>query len=842
MVKKNISFRKKRGGGPIFYEATYNQNKNEVEVQYVDMGAKISDEMAQERKQLQAEKEQLQAEKEQLKTNIDTEKNEMKRSFEEQKKQLTSDLEAKMEKEKDELENERDELGQKRDEIESQQKLFQRLIDGKNKLILKLEEKLAEIVEEREKQLKLQSDEISNKKNTINENLLYKKDELEKLEIAITSKRKELESIKSNVTQLSENNQLSKKKLLEELTTLQNNTSAKKSEIVSLEEDQQKLKEVNENLEDLIQKSKKKIARINVSKNVSEKFISEYINEAITIVKSNSDPNGTTVSKKVEEFKKLSDQIKTQEAEITATKQTINQKQTEFNEKENEFKVKEEELNEKIRVLQEAQTQIKTSVTNSGDLQKIKDIVIKLVKKGDLNAYDELINLLPVDANEPLKTNESIFDFFKRISKKHDDLFFFVYEQLTLITMENMNLDIKNLKNTVFDSDSIEGLKKLSNQKICSIDNTCFISYYDKYYNIAMYFISIYNELMNSYVVKRLENIITISIQTTVDEQLEKLLKNDDDNHVKGLIYKLLDVPTDQQKLSVLSLYEKIIVSDDQMKEIIDNIMKFFFSEFQEFEKQQTKVFENKKKYESNFLKIENMLNYFVKVAKSLYLCQTLSEIGDFRIFLEKNLFSHLISYVKIRDNGRDLNSDIDFNTRYYYFTDTAQIKPGVYENSSLSLFYNGKLDYNFSYQDSSSPPTVKYDHLLNYGNFNKIFVNSSNKEVGQNMEEVIKKIDNKENVFIIGYGASGAGKTSTLIYDKISKLDGAIVYMLKQVDKLTKVTVTITELILNDSSYDIEPKTKLEDALDAMQPFVNRENFHDKYIKPYLEMQERLQ
>ena len=38
------------------------------------------------------------------------------------------------------------------------------------------------------------------------------------------------------------------------------------------------------------------------------------------------------------------------------------------------------------------------------------------------------------------------------------------------------------------------------------------------------------------------------------------------------------------------------------------------------------------------------------------------------------------------------------------------------------------------------------------------------------------------------------------------------------------------------------EQKTKLEDALDAMQPFVNRENFHDKYIKPYLEMQERLQ
>ncbi len=37
------------------------------------------------------------------------------------------------------------------------------------------------------------------------------------------------------------------------------------------------------------------------------------------------------------------------------------------------------------------------------------------------------------------------------------------------------------------------------------------------------------------------------------------------------------------------------------------------------------------------------------------------------------------------------------------------------------------------------------------------------------------------------------------------------------------------------------EQKAKLEDSLDAMQPFVNRENFHEKYIKPYLEMQEKL-
>ena len=76
MVKKNISFRKKRGGGPIFYEATYNQNKNEVEVQDVDMGAKISDERKIERQQFNKEKEQLQT------------------SFEEEKEQLLKEIQS----------------------------------------------------------------------------------------------------------------------------------------------------------------------------------------------------------------------------------------------------------------------------------------------------------------------------------------------------------------------------------------------------------------------------------------------------------------------------------------------------------------------------------------------------------------------------------------------------------------------------------------------------------------------------------------------------------------------------------------------------------------------------
>ena len=127
-----------------------------------------------------------------------------------------------------------------------------------------------------------------------------------------------------------------------------------------------------------------------------------------------------------------------------------------------ELEQQKNDININYKKLEEAKENIERNIMSKDDLAKIKDTAIKLVKKGDLNAYVELIQLLPVDANEPPKTNESIFDFFKRISKKHDDLFFFVYKQLTLITMEDMKLKIENLRNTKFDYEYIQGLKAVS--------------------------------------------------------------------------------------------------------------------------------------------------------------------------------------------------------------------------------------------------------------------------------------------------------------------------------------------------------------------------------------------
>ena len=269
---------------------------------------------------------------------------------------------------------------------------------------------------------------------------------------------------------------------------------------------------------------------------------------------------------------------------------------------------------------------------------------------------------------------------------------------------------------------------------------------------------------------------------------------------------------------------------------------------------------------------------YFAIINLSSYFTEAYYYIERLKAEKYSSLFdlysdSSVISYIKIRDGQNEEEEKYQlFNPRYIYFTDRPDKQGedkslGIKENGpspTLSLLYcnnpNNRIfippsENNIVFDNlsnlseidnneqaleslildidetdgSNKYKPIKYDHLLHYGHFNKVLYNVDNQTFGDNMKEIKDNLTDNKDVFVIGYGASGAGKTSTLIYDKTAikkgkkdKSDGAIVFTLNQLaennTKFQQLELTITELFMDDPTGDdkqITPKAfeKIKDV-----------------------------
>ena len=144
-----------------------------------------------------------------------------------------------------------------------------------------------------------------------------------------------------------------------------------------------------------------------------------------------------------------------------------------------------------------------------------------------------------------------------------------------------------------------------------------------------------------------------------------------------------------------------------------------------------------------------------------------------------------LLTYIKINNtNPNDLQTNM--NKRFKLLVTDKKNKLVVKYNPDNIPYYNkermkrGEITRseeltNMMKKNSEEPKkythdrgilTVnKYDNEYLYGNFTNVFVPSeTNTQIAQQMDVVINKLQKTEPVFIVGYGASGAGKTSSLI------------------------------------------------------------------------------
>jgi len=144
-------------------------------------------------------------------------------------------------------------------------------------------------------------------------------------------------------------------------------------------------------------------------------------------------------------------------------------------------------------------------------------------------------------------------------------------------------------------------------------------------------------------------------------------------------------------------------------------------------------------------------------------------------IVLRNTMKTNILTYLKIRND--DNNKQI-YNRRF----DIEKNKSGkskhlllrynddnmrYYENDGLVVSELGeKLSKAVSYNGTNDITITSYDHNYIFGEFTQIFhPDETNREIAEHMQIVKTQLDQGKPVFIIGYGASGAGKTSSLIY-----------------------------------------------------------------------------
>lgn len=233
--------------------------------------------------------------------------------------------------------------------------------------------------------------------------------------------------------------------------------------------------------------------------------------------------------------------------------------------------------------------------------------------------------------------------------------------------------------------------------------------------------------------------------------------------------------------------------------------------------------------YDRLLLYIATSLPFFVTFVKYIY--KNLEDqknkqlLTDFKLILAKHAKSNVLTYIKVRNEAGK-----KYNARYNVFVGGTSTDNKSEENTALLVQYN---EHNFPYYQKTENSTTTqdtfkvdmeqlrnfYDKIYSFPKFENVFSNAqnafvvdnykdeyllgpftkvfnqnlANSEIASSMEDVLNhlKNENPRPVFIIGYGASGAGKTSTLIYfnkgeknDKIDTKTGVLMHLCKLMAK----------------------------------------------------------
>ena len=149
-----------------------------------------------------------------------------------------------------------------------------------------------------------------------------------------------------------------------------------------------------------------------------------------------------------------------------------------------------------------------------------------------------------------------------------------------------------------------------------------------------------------------------------------------------------------------------------------------------------------------------------------------------------------VLSYVRVRCDDKDR-----WNPRFNVFIQDKRtlIVAGPGPNIQKQLYtppISKDLDTEVFYTRSTNIGLKKFQYAYMYGPFTQVFdARQNNAQIAEQCDGIMSCLNEKKSVFVIGYGASGAGKTSSLIYfnggtDPTKKQEGIFLELIKNVCK----------------------------------------------------------
>jgi len=205
--------------------------------------------------------------------------------------------------------------------------------------------------------------------------------------------------------------------------------------------------------------------------------------------------------------------------------------------------------------------------------------------------------------------------------------------------------------------------------------------------------------------------------------------------------------------------------------------------------------------------------------------------IEDDRLTNQYNIFNgnyvsineEYFKYVKSK-NTRKVDSN-NYNNKIYSFVKIR--KDSDYKNDDVVVKTLTSNDRNYIFVKYNLIKKINTEYYY-FGPFNDIFYpNQSNKDIADKLDLIKKKILGYENVCVVGYGQSGAGKTSSLIYFDKKQQDGILMELCSNDDiikNFSNLTISLIEIIVDYNKINVNQPTHLKQDNYKKKFYENKE------------------